>query len=115
LQSTITLHTTKSGSRLLTIDEIHIIANYLHLNCAEYGLQKWFKPPQRVRVNLWHTTILWQSLLTWLTASDVIRVLSFDIHLSSSEYGFKHNLGQIKKFVCFVWLSISIEHGLESW
>jgi len=25
------------------------------------------------------------------------RVLSFDIHLTSSEYGFKHNLRQIKK------------------
>jgi len=27
-----------------------------------------------------------QSLLTWLTASDEIHVLSFDIHLTSSEY-----------------------------
>jgi len=26
-------------SRLLTSDEILIIANYLHLNCAEYGLK----------------------------------------------------------------------------
>jgi len=55
---------------------------------------------------LWHTTILWQSLLTWLTAIDEIRVLSFDIHLTFSEYGFKHNLRQIKKFVRFVLLPV---------
>jgi len=48
-------------------------------------------------ISVWHTTILWQSLLTWLSASDEIRVLSLDIHLTSSEYGFKHNLRQIKK------------------
>ena len=67
-------------------------------------------------LSLWYTTILWQSLLTWLTASDEIRVLSFDIHLTSSEYGFKHNLSPIKKFVfSFGLLSICIEHGLESW
>jgi len=35
-----TLQRIYSGSRLLTSDEIHIIANSLHLNCAEYGLQK---------------------------------------------------------------------------
>jgi len=39
-----------SGSRLLTSVEIHIITNYLNLDCAEYGLQKCFNPPQRVRV-----------------------------------------------------------------
>jgi len=33
-----------------TSDEIPIIANYLHLNCVEYGLQKWFNPPKSVRV-----------------------------------------------------------------
>ena len=65
-------------------------------------------------LSLWYTTILWQSLLSWLTASDEIRLLSFDIHLTTSEYGFKHNLSQIKKFVFFL-LSICIEHGLESW
>jgi len=27
--------------------------------------------------------------------------LSFDIHLTSSEYGFKHNLSQIKKLGVF--------------
>jgi len=32
----------------LASDEIRIIANNLHLNCAEYGLQTWFNPPQRV-------------------------------------------------------------------
>jgi len=48
-----------------------------------------------------HTSILWQSLLTWLTASDEIRVLSFDIQLSISEYWFKHNLSQIKKLSVF--------------
>ena len=37
-------------SRLLTSDDIHITVNYLHLNCAEYGLQNLFNPPQRVRV-----------------------------------------------------------------
>jgi len=47
-------------------------------------------------LNLWHTTILWQSLLTWLTASDEIRVSSFDIHITSSEYGFKQILSQMK-------------------
>jgi len=57
-------------------------------------------------LSCWHTTILWRSLLTWLTESDEIRVLSFDIHLTSSEYVFKHNLSQIKKFVCFVWLTV---------
>jgi len=30
----------------LTSDEIQIITNYLHLNCAEYGLQEWFNPLQ---------------------------------------------------------------------
>jgi len=39
-------------SELLTSDEIHIITNYLHLNCDEYGLQKWFNSPQSVRVML---------------------------------------------------------------
>jgi hypothetical protein len=58
--------------------------------------------------SVWHTTILWQSLLTWLTASDESRVLSFDIHLTSSEYGFKHNLSQIMKFVWFIWLTVSV-------
>jgi len=38
-----------SGSKLLTSDEIHIIRNYLHINCAEYGLQKLFYPPHRER------------------------------------------------------------------
>jgi len=40
------------------------------------------------------------SCFVGLTASDEIRALAFDIHLISSEYGFKHNLRQIKKFVC---------------
>jgi len=34
-----------SGSILLTSNEIHIITNYLHLNCGEYG-KKRFNPPQ---------------------------------------------------------------------
>ena len=34
----------------LASDEIHIITNYLHINCAEYGLHKWFNPPHRLRV-----------------------------------------------------------------
>jgi len=49
-QSTTTMHIQKSVSRLLTSDEIHIITNFSHLNCAEYGLQKWFNSPQKVRV-----------------------------------------------------------------
>jgi len=57
-------------------------------------------------LSLWYTTILWQILLTWLTASDEVRVLLFDIHLTSSEYGFKHTFSQMKKFVCFVWLTV---------
>jgi len=48
-------------------------------------------------LSVWHTTILWQTLLTWLSASDEVRVLASDIHLTSSEYGFKHNLNQIKE------------------
>jgi len=52
-------------------------------------------------LNVWHTTILWQSLLTWLNASDEIRVLSFVIHLTSSEIGFKLNLSQNKKLGVF--------------
>jgi len=51
-------------------------------------------------LSTWHTAILWQSLLTCLTGSNEIRVLVFDIHLICSEYGFKHNLRQIKEFVC---------------
>jgi len=68
-------------------------------------------------LSVWHTTILWQSLLTWLTASDGIRVLSFDIHLTSSEYWFKHNLNQIKKLgvfcmaYCLSVLNIDRNHG----
>jgi len=52
-------------------------------------------------LSVWHTTIQWQSLLSWLTTSDEIRVLSFDIHLTSSEYGFKLNLSQIKELGLF--------------
>ena len=48
--STITLHRKMSGSRLLTSEEVHIIANYLQLNCAEYGLQKRFNPLQSMPV-----------------------------------------------------------------
>jgi len=32
----------------LTSDELHVITNYLHLNCAEYGPQKLFNPLQSV-------------------------------------------------------------------
>jgi len=53
-------------------------------------------------LNAWHTAILWKSLLTWLTASDEIRVWAFDIHLICSEYRFKYNLRQIKYFVCLI-------------
>jgi len=34
----------------LTSDEFRIIANNLHLNCAEYGLETWFSPTESVRV-----------------------------------------------------------------
>jgi len=34
----------------LTSDEFRIIMSNLHLNCAEYGLQTRFNPPQTVRV-----------------------------------------------------------------
>jgi len=51
-------------------------------------------------LSAWHTVILEQSLLTWLTANDEIRVLAFDIHLICSDNGFKHNMRQIKEFVC---------------
>jgi len=61
----------------------------------------------------WCTDNLWPRLLTWLTAYDEIRVLAFDIQLICSEYGLKHNLGQIKRFVfTLCLLSICIEHGL---
>jgi len=40
-----------TGSRLLTSVEVHIIAIYLHVNCAEYGLQKKrFNPLQSIAV-----------------------------------------------------------------
>jgi len=48
--STIKLHRKLSRSKLLTSDEVHIITNYLHLNCTEYGLQKRFNPLQSVPV-----------------------------------------------------------------
>jgi len=51
-------------------------------------------------LSAWNTSNLWQSLITWLTASDEILELAFDTHIISSEYGLKHNLRQIKKFVC---------------
>jgi len=57
---------------------------------------------------VWHTIILWQSLLQWLTAGDEIRVLAFNIHLICSEYRFKYNLLQIKKIVCFAWITVSL-------
>jgi len=50
-----------SRSKLLTSDEVHIITNYLHLNCAEYGLQKRFNPLQSVpvkRMTYRHTVIM---------------------------------------------------------
>jgi len=53
---------------------------------------------QKDVLHAWHTIILWQSLLIWLTASDEIRV--FDIQLICPECGFKRNLRQINKFVC---------------
>jgi len=51
-------------------------------------------------LHAWYKVILWQSLLKWLTGRDEILVLAFDIHLICSEYGFKHNMRQIKKIVC---------------
>jgi len=39
-----------TGSRLLTSVEIHIITNYLHLDSADYGLQKCLNPPPSLRV-----------------------------------------------------------------
>jgi len=33
-----------------TSDKVHIITNYLHLNCAEYELQKRFNPLQSIPV-----------------------------------------------------------------
>jgi len=55
---------------------------------------------KRYVLGSWQSVILWKSLLTWLTASDEIRVLEFDIKFICSEYGSKHNMRQIKKFVC---------------
>jgi len=55
-------------------------------------------------LSAWHPAILLQSLLTWATASDEIPVLAFDIHMTISKFGFKHNLRLIKKFV---FLSLS--------
>jgi len=59
-----------------------------------------------------------QSLITWLTASDEIRVLPFDIELICSEYGFKHNMRQMKELVCFAWLTVYlywIWNGIIIW
>ena len=99
--------------KILTSYEIHIITNYLHINCGEYG-KKILNPPQ----SAWHTAILWQSMLTWLNAIDEIRVLTFDIHLIYSEYGFKHNLHQINKLVCLhlaycLWNSDVLELDMQ--
>jgi len=36
--------------KTLASDNFRIITNNFHFICAEYGLEKWFNPPQRVRV-----------------------------------------------------------------
>jgi len=69
--------------------------------------------PEKYVLRAWHKVIQWQSLWTWVTASDEIRVFAFDIHLICSEYGFKHNLRKIMEFVFTLGLlSICIEYRL---
>ena len=114
--STSTLHWIYSGSRLLTSDTIHIIANYLHFNVLNMGYKNDLIHLKEDVLSLWYTTILWQSLLTWLTASDEIRVLLFDIHLTSWDMTLNITWAKLRNLcVSFGLLSICIEHGLESW
>ena len=92
---------------------IHIITNYLHLNSAEYGLQKWFIPSQRMHVlSAWHT--LWQSLLThckWWNSCIGIRHTSYliwiwvETQLAPNQEICEFTLGL---------LSICIEYGLDT-
>ena len=64
----------------------------------------------------WHTANLFQSLLIWLTATDEIRVLAFDIHLICSEYVLKHDAPNQEICVFTLGLlSICIEYGLLTW
>ena len=53
----------------------------------------------------WHKAILWQSLLTWLNASDEIRVCTFDMRLICSEYGFNITCEEINLCV-YDWFSV---------
>jgi len=95
-----------SRSRLFTSYEIHIITNYLHLNCREYGKKHLIQIK-----SAWPNAIHWNSLLTWETVRDEIRVLTIDIHLICSEYGFKHNLHKERNLYIYAWLTF---HGLET-
>jgi len=65
------------------------------LSVPDIGYKNVLKRLTDYVLGAWHTAILWQRL----TASDEIRVFTFDIHLIWSEYGFKHNLRKMK-FVC---------------
>jgi len=105
-----------SGLRLLTSDKIDKMTNYLHLNCVEYGLQKWFNPPHRLRVKRLtysHSVTKPVNMTRYKWWNSCIGIFI------SSEYGFKHNLHQINKFVCLkcIWSlqCIWIEFGLETW
>jgi len=77
-----------------------MFTNYLHINCAEYGLNNDLIHLKQYVLSAWHTAILLQSLLTWFSACNEIRVLAFYIHMICSETGFKHNLRLITYFVC---------------
>jgi len=84
----------------LTSDEFRIITNNLHLNSAGVCYKHDLVHLKEYVLSAFLTVILRQSLLTWLTDSNIIRVLAFDNHLICSEYGIKNNMSQIKKFVC---------------
>jgi len=89
-------------TRPSTSDEIRIITNNLYFNCAEYELQTWLTPRQGIRVLAFdYTAHVWRiKHVTWFAPGNEISVLAYDIYLICSEYWSKHDLRQIKKFVC---------------
>jgi len=70
--------------RPFTCNEIRIITNKLHLNCAKYELQTWLTPPQGSRVlALGNSDHVWRMKpVAVFTPSNVICVLAFDLILS---------------------------------
>ena len=109
------MHRKLSVSILLTSDEIHLIANDLHLNCAEYGLQKWFNPPQRVRVKrftyshsvtkTYHDSLQVMKFVYW-HSTNILSVLNIGLNITCAKS---------RNLCVYAWLTICIEYGLETW